>query len=104
MIKLNFFSKKSKRSSWKIPNADQKNLFNDVRNINVFFFIFIYNSFYFSKYKTVLRTKITAHNPNITGTYQLEPVKYSSQIVENYILRHYLVNKIKYKENIIFII
>jgi hypothetical protein len=69
-----------------------------------FFFIFIYNSFYFSKYKTVLRTKITAHNPNITGTYQLEPVKYSSQIVENYILRHYLVNKIKYKENIIFII
>jgi hypothetical protein len=45
-----------------------------------------------------------ARNPNITETYQIEPVKYGSQIVDNYILHHYLVNKIKYKENIIFII
>ena len=40
-----FFSKKPKESPWKIPDADQKKLFNDVRYN--YSFVSIYNLFYF---------------------------------------------------------
>jgi len=64
-------SKKPKQSPWKVPDADQKKLFND--------------------YKAILRTKIIAKNQNLSATYQLEPAKYGSQEVDKSILHHYLI-------------
>ncbi|UJR37255.1 hypothetical protein I4U23_029964 [Adineta vaga] len=64
-------SKKPKQSPWKVPDADQKKLFND--------------------YKTILRAKLNARHQNISATYQLEPVKYGSQTVEKSILHHFLI-------------
>lgn len=45
----------------------------------------------------MLHSKIRPRKPNITTTaYQLVPVKYSSQITDKNMLRHYIVIKIKY--------
>jgi hypothetical protein len=57
--------------------------------------LFLYVIHFTFKYKSILRTKITARKLNMTSTYQLQPAKYGSQIVNKNTLHHYLVNKIK---------
>ncbi|CAF0994349.1 unnamed protein product [Adineta ricciae] len=69
--KSNKKAKKPKQSPWKVPDADQKKLFND--------------------YKAILRTKLTARVQNISATYQLEPAKYGLQTIEKTVLHHFLI-------------
>ncbi len=86
-----FFSKKPKQSPWKVPDADQKKLFNDVRLPCPH--IIYYKIYSIFQYKTILRTKLNARNLNISATYQLEPAKYGSEPHNKTILNHYLVKK-----------